>query len=99
MPRVAVKMTDKKLRTVTSETACGVVPGLYVRPRSRSDGSIVKYFVLRDRRTKRCFNLGSYPQLSLSEAFMMAADWRRMLDDGIDPSEVKKQKQSSLQGC
>lgn len=96
MPRVAVKMTDKKLRSVTSETACGVVPGLYVRPRSRSDGSIVKYFVLRDRRTKRCFNLGSYPQLSLSEAFMMAADWRRMLDDGIDPSEVKKQKAEQL---
>ena len=89
-------MTDKKLRSVTSETACGVVPGLYVRPRSRSDGSIVKYFVLRDRRTKRCFNLGSYPQLSLSEAFMMAADWRRMLDDGIDPSEVKKQKAEQL---
>ena len=27
---------------------------------------------------------------------MMAADWRRMLDDGIDPSEVKKQKAEQL---
>lgn len=53
MPRLAAKMTDKKLRSVVSDTACGVVRGLYVRPRRLGDGSVVRYFILRDKKSGR----------------------------------------------
>lgn len=96
MPRIAVKMTDKKLRAVTSETACGVVSGLYVRPRTLGDGTVARYFILRDRKSKRSFQLGKYPELSLSAAFAKAAEWRQMLDEGIDPVALQKEKAESL---
>lgn len=42
--RTAERMTERKLKTLTKETACGVVPGLYVSPRSLADGTKAKYF-------------------------------------------------------
>lgn len=97
MPRLAAKMTDKKLRAVSSDTACGVVRGLYVRPRKRKDGSTVRYFILRDTSSGRSFQLGQYPAMSLSDAFQKAAEWREMLDQGIDPVAVQKEKAAALQ--
>lgn len=96
MPKVAPKMTEKKLRAITQETACGVVSGLYVRPRELSDGTIAKYFILRDRPSGRVFQLGRYPQMSLSEAFAKAADWKGKLKEGIDPVAEAKAKRNLL---
>ena len=51
MPRVAERMTEKRLRSLTKGCSCGVVPGLEVRVRTLGDGSTAKYFLLRDRAT------------------------------------------------
>lgn len=40
MPRVAERMTEKRLRSLTKGCSCGVVPGLEVRVRTLGDGSI-----------------------------------------------------------
>lgn len=89
-------MTDKKLRSVVSDTACGVVRGLYVRPRRLGDGSVVRYFILRDKKSGRSWQLGKYPELSLSDAFAKAAEWRAKIDAGIDPAAELKAKQEAL---
>ena len=44
MPRVAERMTEKRLRSLTKGCSCGVVPGLEVRVRTLGDGSTAKYF-------------------------------------------------------
>ena len=92
MPKIAERMTEKRLRTITKDTACGVVPGLYIRVRPLADGTIGKYFVLIDRATKRVFPLGRYPKLSLSEAFKKATEWKAQIKQGIDPAEEEKKK-------
>lgn len=99
MPRLAEKMTDKRLKALTKETACGVVPGLIVTVRKRADGSLGKYFVLRYQSNGKTakYNLGAYPQMSLAQAFEKAKAWREQLDAGIDPAEgLKKQKDEKI---
>ena len=96
MPKVAERMTEKRLRTITAETACGVVAGLYVRPKKLADGTLGKYFILRDRRTGRSFQLGRYPKISLGDAFKKAAEWKELIKLGIDPTAEEKKKQDSL---
>lgn len=96
MPKIAERMTEKKLRTLTKDCACGVVPGMYVRVRTLSDGTIGRYFVLIDRATKRVFPLGRYPKLSLSDAFKKAAEWKELVKNGINPLEEEKKKQQVL---
>ena len=74
-------MTERKLKTLTKDAACGVVPGLYVSIRKLADGSLAKYFVLKVRSTGRSLNLGRYPAMSLAEAFAKASDWRQKVAD------------------
>lgn len=69
MPRVAERMTEKRLRSLTKGCSCGVVPGLEVRVRTLGDGSTAKYFLLRDRATGKAYQIGQYPKVSLSEPF------------------------------
>lgn len=94
MPKLATKMTDKKLRSLTKDTSCGVVPGLIVVVRKLADGSFGKYFSLlytsNGKRIK--YNLGAYPSLSLSAAFEKAQKYREMLDAGEDPEKAIKEK-------
>ena len=47
--RISVRLTEKKLRTLDKTTACGVVRGLYVQVSKLKDGTLAKYFILRDR--------------------------------------------------
>ena len=87
-------MTDRKLRSLTKDTACGVVPGLKVEIHKLADGSLGKYFVLRYRKhgLEAKFNLGVYPRLSLSDAFEKAKAFREKLERGENPSEHLKLK-------
>lgn len=94
--RSAERMTERKLKTLTKDTACGVVPGLYVSIRKLADGSLAKYFVLKVRSTGRSLNLGRYPAMSLAEAFAKASDWRQKMADGIDPVAEEKAKRAAL---
>lgn len=90
------RMTERKLKTLTKDTACGVVPGLYVSIRKLADGTLAKYFVLKIRSPKRSMNLGRYPSMSLAEAFSKAADWRQKVADGIDPVAEEKAKRAAV---
>ena len=90
MPRVAERMTEKRLRSLTKGCSCGVVPGLEVRVRTLGDGSTAKYFLLRDRATGKAYQIGQYPKVSLSDAFKTAAEWREKIKAGIDPVAERK---------
>lgn len=94
--RVIQRITEKQLKTLTKTTACGVVPGLTVKVKELSDGSIAKYFVLREQSIKRVFTLGQYPKMSLAEAFKKAKEFREKLAKGIDPSIEEKEIKKSL---
>ena len=94
--RLVERMTEKRLRALTKTTACGGVPGLIVRVVKLKDGSLAKYFVLRETTINRIFTLGRYPQISLAEAFKKATEWKVKIQQGIDPSEEEKALKASL---
>ena len=94
--KFVVPMTEKRLRSLSKDEACGVVPGLMVRVVKLRDGSLAKYFVLRARSINRYFTLGKYPELGLSEAFKKAADWKDKIAQGIDPAAEERAKLESL---
>ncbi len=94
--KYAAPITEKKIKTLTKHTACGVVPGLYVWVTKLKDGSLSKYFVLRERSINRTFTLGKYPDMSLSEAFKKAAEWKDKIAQGIDPAVEAKALKMSL---
>ncbi len=100
MPKLLAKITDKKLQSVTKTTACGGVPGLIVKVSKLQNGYLRKYFFLRYQRAggTRYFSLGSYPETTLAEAFKKAAEWRKKLDEGIDPTQEQKLKRMAIQG-
>lgn len=92
MPKLAKPLTAIELRSLPKNSciAVGVVPGLYVRKRGESG-----YFFLRytDNGVRRDFTLGSYPQLSLSQARIKAAEVRAMIENGEDPSKLRPVKE------
>lgn len=94
--RLAERMTEKQLKAVTKTRACGGVPGLVVKVVKLKDGSLAKYFILRESTINRIFTLGRYPQMSLADAFKKAADWKVKIRQGIDPSEEEKALKASL---
>ena len=59
--RIAATMTEKRLRSLTKSTACGVVPGFWVSVKKLKDGSYRKYFVLRERTS-----VAFFPTLNLA---------------------------------
>ena len=94
--RLAERMTEKQLKAVTKTRACGGVPGLVVKVVKLKDGSLAKYFILRESTINRIFTLGRYPQMSLADAFKKAAEWKVKIKRGIDPSEEEKALKASL---
>ena len=86
--RIAATMTEKRLRSLTKSTACGVVPGFWVSVKKLKDGSYRKYFVLRERTIGRFFTLGAYPELSLAEAFKKAIVWKDKIAQGAAKGAV-----------
>ena len=94
--RAVVPMTDKRLRSLQKTTACGIVPGLFVQVVKLSGGKLAKYFILRDREVNRVFSLGKYPEMSLSEAFAKAGEWKRKINAGIDPAAEEKERKLLL---
>ena len=89
-------MTEKRLKALTKHEACGVVPGLSVHVSKLKDGSLVKYFVLRDRVANRTFSLGKYPAMSFAEAFKKAAAWKDKIAQGMDLVAEERALRESL---
>lgn len=94
--RLADRMTEKQLKATVKTTACGGVPGLVLKVTKLKDGTMAKYFILRESTLNRIFTLGRYPQMSLAEAFKKAAEWKAKIKQGIDPSEEEKALKASL---
>ena len=94
--KIVAPITEKKIKSITKHTACGVVPGLYVWVMTLKNGETAKYFVLRERSINRTFTLGKYPDMSLAEAFKKAAEWKEKVKQGVDPAKEEKQRRDAL---
>lgn len=94
--KIVAPITEKKIKSITKHTACGVVPGLYVWVMTLKNGETAKYFVLRERSINRTFTLGKYPDMSLTEAFKKAAEWKEKVKQGVDPAKEEKQRRDAL---
>lgn len=94
--KIVAPITEKKIKSITKHTACGVVPGLYVWVMTLKNGESAKYFVLRERSINRTFTLGKYPDMSLAEAFKKAAEWKEKVKQGIDPVKEEKERRDVL---
>ena len=92
----AERMTEKRLRKLTTTAGCGVVPGFYVKVAKLRDGSLAKYFILRERSIGRTLTLGKYPELSLAAAFEKAKNWKAKVAQGIDPAKEEKAARAAL---
>ena len=86
--KIVAPISEKKIKTLQKSSACGVVPGLWVKVVPLKNGELAKYFVLRERSINRTFNLGKYPDMSLAEAFKKAAEWKEKVKQGVDRLEV-----------
>lgn len=80
--KIVAPITEKKIKSITKHTACGVVPGLYVWVMTLKNGETAKYFVLRERSINRTFTLGKYPDMSLAEAFKKPQNGKRRSSEG-----------------
>lgn len=94
--KIVAPISEKKVKTLQKSSACGVVPGLWVKVVPLKNGELAKYFVLRERSINRTFNLGKYPDMSLSEAFKKAAEWKEKIKQGVDPAKEEKERRDAL---
>lgn len=94
--KLVAPITEKKLKSITKSTACGGVPGLWVKVVELKGGKLAKYFVLRERTIGRTFTLGKYPDMPLSEAFKKAAEWKKMVKQWVDPAKEEKERRDAL---
>lgn len=74
--------------------AVGTVSGLNLKIDSDGNKSWVLRVLIGGRR--RSMGLGGYPSVSLSQAHQKARDARKLIDDGIDPIEARRESKSEL---
>ena len=106
MPRVKEPLSDKTVRAlqcaVSGETgkkynalhAVGGVPGLMLQVTPSGAKSWIYRYVIGERR--RSMGLGSYPEITLSEARETAREYRAMIRENIDPIEHKRSEKLDL---
>jgi integrase len=78
-------LTDRLLRTLKTDAADTVVPGLAVRVGAAGQKTfvLIKRFPGRTNPTRRA--LGAYPAISLEQARQTARNWIEMIQRGVDP--------------
>lgn len=74
--------------------AVGTVSGLNLKIDSEGNKSWVLRVLIGGRR--RSMGLGGYPSVSLSQAHQKARDARRLIDEGVDPIEARRESKSEL---
>jgi integrase len=86
----AVKSAGPGEHTVTADA-----PGLILRVRASKKGVITRTWIVRvtDGGRRRRMGLGQYPSVTLGQARQKAADARRKLAEGIDPSVTAKRRE------
>lgn len=89
MKRIQNRLTDKGLR---STKTAGYFPdgnNLYLQISASGTKSWIFRYALAGR--QREMGLGAYPTFGLADARSRATDARKLLSDGIDPLEVKRE--------
>lgn len=61
-----------------------------------STGRMTWIYAYRYENKQRSLTLGAYPDLSLGDARIKASDARKILNNGIDPNQAKKQHKYSI---
>jgi integrase len=92
VPRQATPLTDVRIRSrkpASKETRLYDANGLYlsIAPSGARWWRLKYYFAGRERRT----GLGSYPEVTIAEARQRRDDVRRLIRDGIDPLDQKRE--------
>jgi integrase len=99
-------LTDRLLRTLKTDVADTVVPGLAVRIGAGGQKTfvLVRRYPGRNNPTRRA--IGSYPAISLEQARGTARDWILSIQRGIDPAvavarerEANRVRQSNTFGA
>jgi Integrase len=98
------KLTDQQIRTWIARGAGATAGGEADRPKRRlydlhglfllaaDGGSRLWRFKYRYAGREKLLALGRYPEVSLAQARVRAADARRQLDEGIDPGQARRQE-------
>jgi integrase len=79
----------------------GAVPGLYLQV-TRTNAGVAKSWLLRyemDGRPERNMGLGSLSIFSLAQARERAREARRLIADGVDPLEAKRQRRDAARAA
>lgn len=74
--------------------AVGTVSGLNLKIDLEGNKSWVLRVQIGNRR--RSMGLGAYPEVTLAQAHQKARDARRLIDDGVDPIQARRESKSEL---
>lgn len=89
MPKIAKTLTEKEVQRIIDDGfyAVGGVTGLYLRVAGKS-----RYWVFRYKinGVRKDFQFAKYPLTSLKQARNKATDYRRLLENQVDPREHSK---------
>lgn len=94
-----MSLTDVEIRNVSGN---GKVQrfyderGLYLEVAPR--GGKWWRFKYRLAGKEKRISLGVYPEVSLKDARLKCADARKLLSDGIDPSQNRKEQEAAMRG-
>lgn len=96
MPRKATELAAFQVKRLKSPGfhAVGGVAGLHLNIKASGAKSWILRVMVGDRR--RDFGLGGYPDVSLERAREKAREFRRLIEEGIDPIEQKRAARDGL---
>jgi integrase len=88
-------LTDAKARKLEPNSkpiSDGAVAGLYLFPSTKAGtGKWILRYVSPQTGKRRDMGLGRYPDVPIREARTVALEVRRLLDEGLDPLEVRRE--------
>lgn len=89
MPKIAKTLTEKEIQRITDNGfhAVGGVSGLYLRVAEKNRYWVFRYKINGKRKD---FQFAKYPLTSLKQARDKATDYRRLLENQVDPREHSK---------
>ena len=96
MPKVAKQLSDLQVRALKVDGffAVGGIAGLSVRVHSQQKTFVLRYSCNGRRRE---ISIGHYPIVSLAEARCKAAEYRRLIEDGLDPLDWKRDQKKKAE--
>lgn len=99
MPKLAIPLTEKQIVGMTPKPLyrAGDGHGLYLLVEPTGKKRWRMSFHLRGR--ENTLALGDYPAISLADVRQQCANTNRLIGDGIDPVELKRQQRRQAQAA